>query len=400
MNRTTIGILPLAEPGHIHATIQLGRELGRAGHAVHLLGDPSDAALFADRGVPFAPLARVPTPWGPTYVWAANTDEVVLVDALLIRPAIDACVAGKRVVSLSTTFPLGYDEATPPVTSGHSPAADPAQIRAAWTAEWQSHQRVQDPHPHVERAASTLQIVRAFAHDRGWPDEQWDERAAIHPIARLPELILAPEQLDFARPARAHRRYGGPCVHADRPESAFPFARISDDRPLIYASFGAQPHQYPLADLLALLVRTARELPELQFAIASGCGDILPDSLPPNIICIPYAPQLALLRRSDLMISHGGLNGIKEALYFGVPVLVLPLVADQPGNAARIAHHGFGAAATWDGMPPSTLAGLIRTLLADAELTHRVRRLGAHLRADHQRATASAALATLLDECP
>jgi zeaxanthin glucosyltransferase len=399
MTPTTVGILPLAEPGHVNATIQLGRELQRAGHRVRYLGDPADQALFVERGVPFAPLPRRDGRFGPTYAWAANDDEIALVDAILIRPTIDACNAGKRVVSISTTFPLGYDPDVPPVTCDRPPATDAAAraaIHAAWEAQWQDHRAVKDPHPHVGRADSTLHLMRSFARDRGWADDQWDERAAINPIARLPELILAPEQLDFPRRANPQRRYGGPCVNLDRPEPPFPFALLSDQRPVVYCSFGSQTHRYPLPDLLAVLVRTCRQLPALRFVVATGGVDVPPDAQPPNLICVQHAPQLALLRRAALMISHGGLNGIKEALYCGVPVLVLPLLGDQPGNAARIAFHGLGTASTWDGMTPARLAGLVHTLLADAATARRARELGARLRDAHERPASADALAELL----
>ena len=42
------------------------------------------------------------------------------------------------------------------------------------------------------------------------------------------------------------------------------------------------------------------------------------------------------------MINHGGLGTIKECIYFGVPMIVFPMMRDQPGNAARVAYHGLG----------------------------------------------------------
>jgi zeaxanthin glucosyltransferase len=399
ISRPTIGILPLAETGHLHATIQLGRELARAGHAVRYLGDAADQALFAARDLPFAPLAQQDTPFGPTYAWASNTDDVVLVDTILIRPTIDACNAGKRVVNLSTTFPLGHDAELPPITCSLAPARDAAgraRIRAAWDEVERDHARIQDPHPHVGRRASTLDLMRSFARDRGWPDDRWDPRAAINPIARVPELVLAPARLDFPRPPAPERRHGGPCVDLDRPEPASPIADWAEARPLIYCSFGSQGHLYPLPRLLDLIAGAARELPELRLVVATGGVELPAPPGAPNVRCVALAPQIALLRRASLMISHGGLNSLKEAVCCGVPVVVLPHVTDQPGNAARIELHGLGTAASWDGMTAARLADLIDRSLADAAQARRVRSLGAALRAELERPTAAAALAELL----
>lgn len=392
-----ISILPLAEPGHINATIRLGHELRAAGHDVRYCGAAEDEPLFAPHGVAFARLPRVIGLYGPEYRWERDPSELALVDSILFRPAIDACRAGKRVVSISTTFPLGYDAEVPPLTTALAPGSNAAarvRIRDAWDAELRAHATVVERHAHNGRTDSTLAILRGFARARGWPLEQLDERAAINPIVRLPELVLAPAQLDFARRPTPARRYGGPCVNLERAEEPLEPAGLAEGRPLVYASFGSQAHRYPLDAALELLCAAARELPQLSFVIATGGREIR--NLPPNVHAMARAPQLSLLRRAALMISHGGLNGIKEALCFGVPLLVLPFAWDQPGNAARIALHQLGRAASWDDMTAGALAALVRGVLADAEVGRRVARLGAELRAEHARPMAADALAQLL----
>jgi UDP:flavonoid glycosyltransferase YjiC (YdhE family) len=42
------------------------------------------------------------------------------------------------------------------------------------------------------------------------------------------------------------------------------------------------------------------------------------------------------------MITHGGINSIKECIFLGVPMIILPVSGDQPMNAARIEYHGLG----------------------------------------------------------
>jgi zeaxanthin glucosyltransferase len=49
-----------------------------------------------------------------------------------------------------------------------------------------------------------------------------------------------------------------------------------------------------------------------------------------------------MLGRASIMITHGGLGGVKEAIFFGVPMIVFPCRWDQPHNAARIVYHGLG----------------------------------------------------------
>src|SRR5258708_40167296 len=65
--------------------------------------------------------------------------------------------------------------------------------------------------------------------------------------------------------------------------------------------------------------------------------------LPANAIVVDRAPQIELLKRSALCITHAGLNTTREALTQGVPLVAIPVTNDQPGVAARIAYTKTGA---------------------------------------------------------
>jgi UDP:flavonoid glycosyltransferase YjiC (YdhE family) len=65
-------------------------------------------------------------------------------------------------------------------------------------------------------------------------------------------------------------------------------------------------------------------------------------NVPANVVVLQRAPQITILKRASAMITHGGLGSVKECVAHGVPMLVFPLDVDQPGNAARVAHHGLG----------------------------------------------------------
>jgi MGT family glycosyltransferase len=65
-------------------------------------------------------------------------------------------------------------------------------------------------------------------------------------------------------------------------------------------------------------------------------------SIPSNAIVVPKAPQIELLKRAALCITHAGLNTALESLAQGVPMVAIPIGFDQPGIAARIAYHKVG----------------------------------------------------------
>ncbi|CAD5126623.1 DgyrCDS14708 [Dimorphilus gyrociliatus] len=61
-----------------------------------------------------------------------------------------------------------------------------------------------------------------------------------------------------------------------------------------------------------------------------------------NIHIFKWIPQVYLLSKENcvLLISHGGLNSVYEAMYHSTPVLVLPLPADSMDNSVRFKRHG------------------------------------------------------------
>ena len=64
--------------------------------------------------------------------------------------------------------------------------------------------------------------------------------------------------------------------------------------------------------------------------------------LPGNPLVVGYAPQLELLQKASLTITHAGMNTTLESLTNGVPMVAIPVTNDQPGIAARIAYTGAG----------------------------------------------------------
>lgn len=64
--------------------------------------------------------------------------------------------------------------------------------------------------------------------------------------------------------------------------------------------------------------------------------------IPQNFIVKNYVPQTELLKYCKLFITHGGMNSTNEALYYGVPLIVIPQSADQPIIAGQVAKIGAG----------------------------------------------------------
>jgi hypothetical protein len=74
--------------------------------------------------------------------------------------------------------------------------------------------------------------------------------------------------------------------------------------------------------------------------------DVLQDMppVPANFVLRKTIPQLDILTRCSAFVTHGGANSMHEALIAGVPMVVVPLFADQPANADSVVGCGAGIA--------------------------------------------------------
>jgi UDP:flavonoid glycosyltransferase YjiC (YdhE family) len=170
-------------------------------------------------------------------------------------------------------------------------------------------------------------------------------------LLQVPDLILCPQEFDFPKPQDRGKRkhyYVGAEVDLQRQEELFDWSRIDPDKRLIYCSFGSMPESYPNTQrFFETIIEAVRNLPQYQLLLKTGAnfGHEGFKNVPANVLLVKHAPQLQILQRTSIFIMHGGLNGIKEALCYGVPMIVFPSAsADQPMNAARVAYHRLGLA--------------------------------------------------------
>jgi zeaxanthin glucosyltransferase len=133
--------------------------------------------------------------------------------------------------------------------------------------------------------------------------------------------------------------YTGPFVdRAARVFVEFPWERL-DGRRLIYASLGTTRRGDP--EIFRQIAEACSGL-DLQLVISLGGrrDPAMFTGLPGNPLVVGTAPQLELLNRAEIVITHAGPNTVLETLLQGKPMLALPLTLDQPAIAAHLARLG------------------------------------------------------------
>jgi zeaxanthin glucosyltransferase len=159
--------------------------------------------------------------------------------------------------------------------------------------------------------------------------------------------------------------------------------------PVVHVSLGS--FLSARGDVLARLVTALRPLP-VRVALATGSTDpaALGD-LPASWLVREHLPQVAVLRRAALSVSHGGNNSVTESLACGVPLLVLPFSTDQFAGAAAVEQAGLGEVLDPNAAGPAELRSAVdRVLTGDAAGAARV--LAGKLRSHPGPARARAAL--------
>ncbi len=93
-----------------------------------------------------------------------------------------------------------------------------------------------------------------------------------------------------------------------------------------------------------------------------------------------YVPQLEVLQHTDVFVTHGGMNSSSEALYYGVPLVVIPVTGDQPLVAKRVTEVGAGVQLDRRALTPEMLRKAVEKVMNDKIFKENSRRIGKSLR--------------------
>ena len=115
----------------------------------------------------------------------------------------------------------------------------------------------------------------------------------------------------------------------------------------------------------------------IQLIISLGGGGSPEDlgKLAGDPIVVKAAPQLDLLKRARLCITHAGLNTALECLAEGVPMVAIPITNDQPGVAARIVWTKTGEMVSLRKLTPLRLREAVQLVLNDPRYTDNAARM-------------------------
>jgi MGT family glycosyltransferase len=305
---------------------------------------------------------------GAKYVDGRLTDiigglepDLVVEDNVVTFPALFA--SGRPWARIDSCNPLEIkDPDLPPVFSGL-----PSEDRSGWADFWDAYRAA-----HAETHAD----FDAFCRERGAPPLPRDD--FIHQSPTL-NLYLYPEEVDYPRrdPLGPTWHNLGASVRATDPDWRLPEELAGGEEPLVYLSLGS------LGSADVALMRTlVAELAEAPYRFIVSMGPQASElELAPNMVGAEFLPQTSVLPQVDLVITHGGNNTVTESLFFGKPMVVLPIFWDQHDNAQRLDETGYGIRVDTYAHEPEELGGAIARLLDDGALADRLMQTSRRLQA-------------------
>ena len=213
----------------------------------------------------------------------------------------------------------------------------------------------------VKRLQSSNVGIRAYAESAGLRIDWEDPGSTLSPLASITQV---PRAFDFESshwPSQFH--HTGPFHDGKGREKVdFPWERLTGE-PLIYASMGTILNGR--ADVFRTIVAALTKHKDLQLVLSTG-DQLAPEQIGPvpgNAIVVQRAPQLELLKQTAVCVTHAGLNTVLESLAQGVPQVAIPVGADQPGVAARIADKKTGVVTSLDKLTAEHLSTLLNEVL-------------------------------------
>ena len=392
-----IGFVSMPFVCHLNPMTTLARRLQSRGHEVAFIGVPDVEPFARAAGLDFVPFCENEYPAGSIAKllrpvsklhgleaarWSVRERNVDLFNAAskhlpqkLAETGIAALVIdvihtflelvpmglGMPYVQVSTGLHIDFSGATPPFFFSWPHETTPEALT----------RNLEGVKSAGEIFAPMVRVAMSYAQKLGLQVD-WSDFSAT--TSKLAVMTQTPKEFDFPGipwPAQFH--YTGPFHDIEgREPIAFPWEKLTGN-PLVYASMGTLVNG--LKHVYKTVLQATAQLSEIQVVLSVGENVKLDDlgTIPSNVIVVRKAPQIELLKRAALCITHAGLNTALESLAQGVPMVAIPIGYDQPGVATRIAYHGVGEFLDIEDLTVEPVQWLIQEVLENSRYREKAR---------------------------
>jgi UDP:flavonoid glycosyltransferase YjiC (YdhE family) len=363
----------VAATGHFHPLVPVARALTEAGHEVAFATHASLAPLVERAGFRH---------W-PAGLGVSSPGVAALLTEMSRLPRSEQkAFAARRIFAGVLAAPMAADLLA-------VLAEWPADLLVRETTEFAGcvlAERLDLPHAAVSVLAagihpklrdSIAEPLDALRADYGLPPDpelrMLDRYLTLHPFP------LSLIDSASARPAAGTHFFRPVLFDRSGDEELPAWVGELPERPTVYATLGTAFNSR--ADIFAVFLAGLRDEP-LNLIVTVG-RDQDPTQFgpqPAHVRIERYIPQTLLLPRCHLVLTHGGSGTVMTALAHGLPLVVTPISADQPENAARCAALGLGRALDEADLTPDAVREAVRMVLANPVYRRNAERLREEIR--------------------
>lgn len=385
-----LGFISMPLAGHINPMIALARKLQSRGHEITFIGIPDVGPYVLAAGLKFVCYCEEELPVGSTATILAPAAKLhgmettrwtiggagrvmfTLASKHLPRILAETGVEGLvldtihmylEIVPMSLGVPYAHVWAILNIDFSGTTLPSVVQGRSENIPEARARNIEELKNSHNAFFGLVQPLAEEYAEKADLQFDWSDPPTTVsrHAAAIVSQTIKEFDYPDIPWPSQFH--YTGPFVdEAGREAVPFPWEKL-DARPLVYASLGTLVNG--LENIYKTILAAVGRRPDIQVVLAKGNNIESAElgSIPDNVIVVDKAPQLELLKRSVLCITHAGLNTALESLAQGVPMIAIPIGYDQFGVARRIVFHEVGESLGVDELTVDGLHELIRKVL-------------------------------------
>lgn len=372
-----VAFFHLPVPGHVNPTLPVMAELRRRGAEVRAFADPSIAGPIEASGatvVLYPPGIQEKTEPPPRGVLAVGALLAEISEELLPFALQHLRDEAADIVVCDSMAPWGRMAAEvlglPCVTSSAIFTVHGRMDRSPQAAAEMLRDVATGIGPMRRLHGARRRIRREFGVDPGEPLRIISNRADRTVVFTSREFQPGADRFgDDVHFVGAPLRDPGP------PD---PLMDDLGDGPLTYVSLGTLFNERA-PFLRACLEAFVDEPGRVLLSIGTRVDPATLGPLPANAVVRAAVPQLQVLQRTRLFVTHGGINSVSEALTYGVPMVLFPQTADQPLIARRVAALGAGRLLRGRDPRAEHIAETARAVLA-GDAAARAAALGASLR--------------------
>lgn len=380
-------LLPtIGSAGDVHPVVALGIALQRRGHRAIILTNPLFQELIEGQGVGFLPVGTIenaratiadPDLWHPRKGFEVIARRAILPAMAAVYRLIEQHADATTIVAASGIAfgaRIAQERLGVPTATVH---LQPSIIRSLVDQGMAGNVRISSSQP--------MWFKRAFFRFADWllidrtlkrPVNEFRATLGLPPVDRLmhrwihsPQLVIGFFPDWFARaqsdwPPETHL-VGFPLWDSgDRtvPSEARDFLEAGGP-PIVFTpgSAGATMHRY-----FEESVEAAREL-GVRSMLVTNFPEQVPTALPRHVKTFGYLPFSEVLPHAALLVYHGGIGTLAQAIKAGIPHLVVPGGHDQFDNAWRIEQLGLGRSIPQTRYRADGVVTAIRAILGDGE---------------------------------